>query len=221
MTAANELVTEINNVLPATITPGVSSASTVSDLFETFIFCLVIEAAKTEGATVTYRDVFGKIPTAFVFRTSPGFIFSTVKPYTHAILNFVNKPPLEVHIGVRVVGKSGVLHECDLAVIEQVEAVTCRQEQVPPRSSKVKIAVECKFYSTPLQLHLARAFIGLVSDLSANEAIFVTNTASDSIEKLLSGRSRKWEHNLIPRANKEIGRLRNEFQTVFKNYKAR
>jgi hypothetical protein len=156
----------------------------------------------------------------FVFRTSPGYIFSTTRPYTHAEIIFANKPPLEAHVGVRVVGKSGVLHECDVAVIEQAEAATCRQRQVPPRSSKVVIAVECKFYSTPLQLHLARAFIGLVSDMSAKKPIFVTNSASDSLEKLLTGRDRHWEHNVIPAASLEVSRLRHEFQDAFKKFKA-
>jgi len=156
-----------------------------------------------------------------VFRTSPGYIFSTAHAYTHAIITFPNKPPLEAHVGVRVVGKSRVLHECDVAVIEQAEAETCRQRQVPPRSSKVLIAVECKFYSTPLQLYLARAFLGLASDLSVKEAIFVTNTSSDSIEKLLSGRAQKWEHKLTPSSAKEVLRLKHEFQNAFKTYKAK
>ena len=220
MTIKNELLLEIQSTLGTTITPSLSTVSDTSDIFEAYVFSLVIEAAKIEGAIVSYRDVFGNFPTTFIFRTSPGYIFSTMRPYTHAEIQFSNKPPLEAHIGVRVVGKSGVLHECDVAVIEQVEAETCRRRQVPPRSSKVLIAVECKFYSTPLQLHLARSFIGLASDLSAKKPIFVTNSASDSLEKLLSGHDRNWEHNLIPSSSREVSRLRHEFQSAFKKFKA-
>lgn len=62
---------------------------------------------------------------------------------------------------------------------------------------------------------------GLVSDLSAKDAIFVANTSSNSVEKLLSSRKRKWEHNLIPSATVEISRLRHDFQSAYKQYKAR
>jgi hypothetical protein len=82
------------------------------------------------------------------------------------------------------------------------------------------IAVECKFYSTPLQLHLARAFIGLTSDLSADKSLFVTNSASDSLERLLTARGKEWEHNLAPSALNEVMRLRYKFQNAYQNYKA-
>lgn len=40
------------------------------------------------------------------------------------------------------------------------------------------IGVECKFYTAPLSLGLARAFIGLGTDLTAKNTFFVTNTAA-------------------------------------------
>lgn len=221
MTIADDLLNEIANTFGSAISSSLTSASDTSDIFEAYVFSLVLEAAQTEGATITYRNVLGNTPTDFIFRTSPGYIFSTNRNYTHAVILFQNKAPLEAHIGVRVVGKSDVLHECDVAVIEQIEAEICRQRQVPPRSSKVLIAVECKFYSTPLQLHLARAFIGLTTDLSAEKPIFVSNNSSDSLEKLLTGRGRDWEHNLIPSASVEVMRLRHKFQDAFQKYKAR
>jgi hypothetical protein len=221
MTIVNELLDEIANTLGSTISSSLTSASDTSDIFEAYVFSLVLEAAQIEGASITYRDVLGNTPTDFIFRTSPGYIFSTSRNYTHAVLLFPNKSPLEAHIGVRVVGKSGVLHECDVAVIEQIESEICRRRQVPPRSSKVLIAVECKFYSTPLQLHLARGFIGLTTDLSAETPIFVSNNSSDSLEKLLTGRGRVWEHNLVPSSSVEVMRLRHKFQDAFQKYKAR
>lgn len=220
MVNSTELLSEIETVLGNSISPSLTTVSDASDIFEAYVFSLLIEAARTEGAVVIYRDVNGNTPSTFVFRTSPGYIFSTAQPYTHAIILFANKPSLEAHVGVRVVGKSNVLHECDVAVLEQSEAETCRRNLVPPRSSKVLIAVECKFYSTPLQLSLARAFIGLTSDLSAKNSLFATNTASDSLEKLLSGRKHEWEHNLAPRSPVQVGRLRGKFQTAFQHFKA-
>ncbi len=220
MTINKVLLNEIQSILGSSISPSLSAASAGSDLFEGFVFCLAIQAAKTEGAAVYYSDVSGNIPKSFVFRTSPGYIYSQMHQYTHAVIIFPDKLPLETHIGVRVVGKSGVLHECDVAIIEQAEAEMCRQRKVPPRSSKVFVAMECKFYSTTLKLDLARSFIGLLSDISPKESVFVTNSSSSSVEKLLSARKKKWEHNVIPSSTNEVSRLQHLFQDAFKNYKA-
>jgi hypothetical protein len=122
---------------------------------------------------------------------------------------------------IRVAGKSGVLHECDVAVIEQAEADTCRFQSVPPRSRKILIAIECKFYATTLQLGLGRAFIGLTTDMSAKRTFFVTNTSSDSIERLLTRRKRDWESNVVPSSNRDVTRLTNALQQSFRNYKVR
>jgi len=149
----------------------------------------------------------------FVFRTSPGFIFSTAQPYTYAVISLPGSP-----LGVQMAGRSEVLHECDVAVLPRAEAETCRQNNVHPRSSKLILAVECKFYTVSLPLHLARSFIGLGVDIGVEGCHFVVNTNSDVIEKLLTHHKRRWEHKLVPGAALEVGRLRNSFQTTFKNF---
>ena len=221
MTIPKDLLSEIETALGPVISPSLTSASNVSDLFEAYIFSVILNAASTEGAKITYRDINGNDPKKFVFRTSPGYIYSTRHPYTHAVISFPSKPVLEAHLGVRVVGKSNVLHECDVAVMQQIEAETCRMKNVSPRSSKILIAVECKFYSTPLQLGLARSFIGLTLDLSATQPLFVSNNSSQSVEKLLSARNRGWEHNIIPSSSVDVVRLKSTFQTTFKNFQAK
>jgi hypothetical protein len=217
----NDLLTEIQNTLGATTSPSLTTSSDTCDLFEAYIFSLAVQAAQTEGASVSFRDVYGNVSTNFIFRTSPGYIYSRTQAYSHALMLFQNKSPLEVHIGIRVIGKSKVLHECDVAILEQSVAERCRKRLVSPRSSNVLMAVECKFYSTPLGLHLARSFLGLLSDISAKNAIFVSNNSSDSIQQLLTGRGRKWEHDLIPNATLQINRLLHEFQGAYKQYKAK
>ena len=223
MTTSRELLQQIQIALGSAISPSLSSSSNTSDVFEAYIFCCILQAAQVEGASITFSDVHGnRNPPVFVFRTSPGYIYSTTHPYTHAIINFTDKQPLEAHVGVRVAGMSRVMHECDVAVIEQSEAETCRREQVPPRSHKLVLAVECKFYSTPLHLNLAREFIGLTSDLhSKAESIFVTNSSSDSVEKLLTARKKTWDNNIKPRARDQVERLRNKFRNAFQRYKAK
>jgi len=220
MSTEQSLIDNITALLASDISPNISLIADGSDLFEAYVFCLLIKAAKREGAQVTYVDVNGSVARNFTFRTSPGYIYSKTRPYTHAVLTFPYVPKLEAHLGIRVAGKSEVLHECDIAVVEQAEAVNCRTQRVPPRSIKVLLAVECKYYASSLDLNLARAFIGLTTDLS-QKAIFVTNSNSPSLQKLLSARERSWEHNIVPVNTIEMERLVGKFQTIFQNYKAR
>jgi hypothetical protein len=179
-----------------------------------------VKAAQAEEATVSFENVDGAIPQTFVFRTSPGYIFSHEHPYTHANLVFPSKPPLEAHIGVRVEGKSGVLHECDVAVLLKSEAQTCRLNGTSPRQAKVVLATECKFYSGALPLGMARAFLGLVADMSSKDRYLIANTASESVEQLLTHRDAGWEHRVIP-GSSTVPRLENQFRQTFKRYKAR
>ena len=146
MAITDELLNAVIAALGAAVPPTLTSASAVSDLFEAYVFTLVVRAAQAEGATVSYLDVNGAAAQAFLFRISPGYICSKTHPYTHAVLAFPGREPLEAHVGVRVAGKSGVLHELDVCVLRQSEADTARQNQVHPRSAKVVIGVECKFY---------------------------------------------------------------------------
>ena len=223
MTTAADFLTQIQNAIGPAITPELTASSNVSDVFEAYNLGIVIQAAVAEGATISYRDVNDGVPTVFVFRTSPGFIFSRRRPYCHAVIDFGGKPSLEAHLGVRVVGRSRVLHECDVAVLWKSEADTCRQLDISPRSSQVLLAIECKHYTTPLPLNLARAFIGLNSDLSLKGgAIFVTNNNSDSLERFLSNKKNvRWEHKVKPASQLEEDRLRNTIQVIFRDFKAK
>ncbi|MBD2296393.1 hypothetical protein H6G06_23640 [Anabaena sphaerica FACHB-251] len=201
---------------------GFSSSTDLSDLYEAYIFSILIRAAKNEGANISFQNPLEQEVQSLIFRRSPGQIYVTTQPYTHAVIEFDNKPVLEAHVGIMIQGRSQVAHECDLSVILQEEARNCRNLVYEPRHTKVIIAVECKHYTSNLQLHLGRSFIGLASDLNVKEDIyFISNRTSDNIEKLLSSHRKKWEHNIIPRQVNEIQRLMYTFQRNFKDFKAR
>src|SRR5690349_8338477 len=119
MAIEDDLLSEVTNVFGQAVMTSHTSQSDAADLYELYVFSLVIEAAVEEGATFEFRDVFGKVPTSLVFRTSPGEISSKAHPYTHAVIQFPNKPVLECHIGIYVGGQSDVRHECDVAVLYQ------------------------------------------------------------------------------------------------------
>jgi hypothetical protein len=218
------LLAEIGAVLGPAVAPNLTSATAASDLFEAYVWSMAVRAAIDEGAVVEFKDVFGAVASSsFHFRTSPGFIFSTAQSYTHAELSFPEKPqlePLEAHVGVRVSGKSGVLHECDVAVLLKSEADLCRSENVSPRSARVVISAECKFYASDIPLGMARGFVGLTADLSAKDKFFVVNTESDSVERLLTHHARGWENLIVPGSG-TVSRLRHDFRAAYKKYKAR
>jgi hypothetical protein len=126
-----------------------------------------------------------------------------------------------VHLGVYVSGRSGLIHEADVLVLLAEEAQMCRYNHVPPRSHRTLIATECKFYASNLQLGLGRAFVGLCSDLSSRECLFVTNSTSISIEKLLTHQRKKWESQLLPNQQIVVDRFRNSLQDAFKDFKTK
>ena len=115
----------------------------MSDIYEAYLFSLVLRAARIEDATVTLACIEGGTPNPFVIRTSPGYLNSHQRNYGFAVIHFPGCTALEAHLGVRVSGHSAVLHECDISVLLQAEADVCRNSTklVAPRSHKVIVAV--------------------------------------------------------------------------------
>lgn len=192
----------------------------VHDIYEGFVFSIVLRAANSYRVVPQLRDPSNNPTNRLLLRGSPGRIYVTNPPYTHAVLAFPQCPPLEVHVGVQVQGKSGVLHECDVLALPQSEADFCRQNSVAPRSSNCLVAIECKYYvSSPLSLRLARTFLGLHSDLGLRHTYFVANCEDRAVEALLSFHNRTWENNVLPMAN-NAAYLEGLLREAFKRYQA-
>ena len=208
----------VTNSLPSNLT----STTSIDNIYEVYLLTLVLRAAEAEGATISIKDQDNQYPRRLFFRSSPGYIASNLRDYTYAEIEFPNKPILESHVSIRVSGKSNVLHECDVCVLYKSEADLCRRsrDRIAPRSNKLIINLEAKFYTTSLTLNLGRSFIGLVADLSSDDSFFVTNTYSTSIEKLLSNRNKKWGHNVKPNTD-DTNELLYAIKSTFKNYKAK
>lgn len=220
MATTPSILVEVSNAL-GKIPTTLNAASQGADVFEAYIFTLVLRAASLEGATVSFENVDESAVGVLRLRTSPGHIWSTNQIYSHAVLIFEGRPELEVHTGVYLSGCSGLIHEADVLVVLRDEAKVCRAEKVPPRSKRAVVAIECKFYSSNLGIALGRGFVGLCSDLSAREAIFVTNTQGTSVEKLLTHQRKKWQSLVEPSLPINVNRLRNSLQDAFKEFKAK
>ncbi|UKA28452.1 hypothetical protein [Photobacterium damselae] len=217
MTQKNKLISELNKYLGNSKIAKLLNNSN-SDLYEAYIFSIVLQAAKLQGAKVYFENINGNVTNSLLFRTSPGNIYSKAKDYTHAVIEFPDFKIVEVHIGIKVTGMSGVTHEADVAIIERSEGETCRLQNVHPRHTKLIFAVECKYYFTNLGINLARSFLGLDKEFNSKKVFFVSNTTSRSVEKILSKHSRNWDRNIIPRFNNDTNRLTSQFQVVFRDF---
>ena len=81
----DDLIAEIRRLLPTAITPALSPSSKGNDLFEGFLFMLVIDAAKSIGANVTYEDAHETPTRTLTLRTSPGRIYTTSPAYPRGV----------------------------------------------------------------------------------------------------------------------------------------
>jgi hypothetical protein len=219
MPVRDDLIAAIDNIVGQAAAAGYSSLMATNDVYENYIWALCLQAARQHGATIRYEDFNEERVTALVFRTSPGAIYSTAQSYTHAAIEFAGCLPLEAHLGIRVTGKSRVLHECDVAVLTKDEARLCRANEVHPRASKVLLAAECKFYTSAIQLYLGRSFLGLTSDIHRKERYFVTNGQSPSVMKLIAHHQSEWECGVFPKSA-DADALLHSFARAFRNYKA-
>jgi hypothetical protein len=221
VTPAGYLLVQAIGAGLSTLGPALTHAPNDCDLFELYLLTEVVEAARSLGGTIEYRTVEGDPATQFVCRTSPGHIYSTARSYTHALISLpMTVPPriVEAHVGVFVAGSSKVPHECDVAVIEHAEAQRSRALKTDPRSSKLIVAVEAKFYADRLPLHMGRGFVGLQSDLAAKFSTFVFNTTSESVSRLLAARTKGRGYDDVMVGTPAAFRLRSHFANALRHH---
>lgn len=218
---ASQLIAAIDQALTPSVVSNLTAASAAWDLFKAYLMLLILEAARNQGATVTFSAIQSPPSGSLYFRSSPGALYSHEHNYCYAIVEFPNLEPLEVHIGVYVIGKSTIIHECDIAVIRQGEAELCRSHRSHPRYTGLVASVECKFYSTGLGVNLGRSFLGLVADIKSEDRFFVTNISSKRVEKMLTHHKKQWEHEVVPRNPLDVNRFRTLFEDLFKRFKSR
>lgn len=216
MAQTDELINAIRRLVSARRI-SYTSASQASDVYEGFIFSLVVATASRHGARVTYEDVGGNKVNDLVLRTSPGHIYSDTQPYTHALIEFEDAPPLEVHLGVYVQGTSGILHECDILVLPAREAVLCRAQRIAPRGSQCVLIIECKYYASRLGIDNARNFEGMRADVRTQDELFVSNIGTPSIARYLNARNREFERDVLPGSPQALY-VQAEVRKAFKSF---
>jgi hypothetical protein len=125
-----------------------------------------------------------------------------------------------LHTGVGVLGISKVAHEADVLVLPQAVADRCRQHDLDPRGHEAVLLIEAKYYTDPVGLGTGREFLGLCSDVSAKEKVFVATLAGGSVVSLFSGRRVSHDIGVLPGRAGE-GNLLGLIQRVLRDYRSR
>lgn len=216
MTTLSDLKSAYNSTLAGHA--PVASAGQANDAFEIYVMTLALRAAREEGASIQFQSATGTTnPSTLRFRTAPGSIFSFTKDYTHALLEFGNGLSYEAHIGVYIEGLAGVLHECDLAVIETDEAAFCRRNGVHPKKTAVLLTAECKFYTGKLGIALGREFLGITADLGTEGRFMLSNSDGRSVDRVLAHHKRKRHFGLTPLDPDAEIQVIAQFREVYRN----
>jgi hypothetical protein len=219
MPMREDVIAAADNIVEKVAASRYSNSATTNDIYENCIWALCLQAARQHRASIRYEDRNEKAITALTFRTSPGAIYSIAHPYAHGVIEFAGCPPLEAHVGIRVAGRSRVLHGFDVAVLDKEEARLCRSNRVHPRASKVLIGAECR-YTSAIQLYLGRRFLGFASDIHRKECCSVTDWLSPSLTKLIARHQSEWKCGVLPKPA-DADALLHSFARAFRNYKVR
>jgi hypothetical protein len=194
-------------------------ANVANDLYEAYLFSVIIDAARREGASVEYRDGNGNLVSQLWFRRSPGVLHGDPL-FTHGVVHFANHEPLEVHVGIRVSGVSHIAHECDVCVLKQGECNRSRADNLLPRSRGVLLALEAKYYAVPLPLGLGRALLGLDKELFGAPVALATNFRSDDILTMVLHHNSYANHEVLP-GRHEHDSLVHHVASIFHRYRYR
>jgi hypothetical protein len=233
------LLNEIREAMRTLASPGSPSltlASAADDMFEVFIFYIVLAEAINAGARVWLRLSSVGHPPTVTFRTSPGCITAN-DTFTYALLDFTGlggrppyKIPLEVHVGVFVAARSKHYEaEYDVCALLASEVDKCRRNvgggqtrfrNRLPESSKAKFAIECKYRRRDLGTMATRALIGLKRETQAEQIYYVINTPAESVGRRVMSCAEsgaRWEPNIYP-GSLALRRLRGVLYQTFTDY---
>lgn len=200
----------------------ISSAPQANDAFEVYSLSLILEAARQEGALISFNTVTGiNNPVPIIFRSSPGNIYSIHRNYCHAVIDFSNGLTFEAHVGVYAEGLAGTIHECDVMVIESTEGQFCRTNRVHPKKRRTVITVECKFYSSNLGIRFGREFLGMTIDLGSENRFFLSNSDGSSLDRILAHHKRSHYLGLTPLNSDAEDQVISLFRTSFRGIKAK
>jgi len=148
----------------ASVQASYARGAKAHDLYEAVVLVTVMRIADLEGWAVSLEDTGGRPASSLLLRKAPGRLAHPSANFTHVVLRKEDRAALEVHLGIKVEGRSGVLHECDVAILPRRVAHECRDAANPrdPKRGEILWVAEAKFIaSASVPLGYARGLLGL------------------------------------------------------------
>lgn len=167
------------------------NSDTVERAYEAYIWSLCKRAVEEAGGHAVLTGInSGDNPHQIILRGAPGSMASTAQDFCYIACR-LNGKEFEIHLDVQYEGSSGASHEIDVSVYDQASADVVRRNGGLPRSGKLIMAIECKFYTASVpSAGLGRGFVGLVKDYPGTRLnAFVSNKASKNLDKYFTNKS--------------------------------
>ncbi len=197
------------------------SGASASDLYEAALLTVAIESIRAAGASSLLLTNDGATRSLEVsLRRSPGYLWT--KGFTYAVASFPGTTrTCEAHLGVYVIGESGVPHECDVAVLDGREAERSRRGGIHPRKGGLIAAIEAKHYAASPGIDIGRAFIGLASEMGhARSSLAFPAPGATTLMRLLARRSSECFDSAMP-GEKPAQRLGAHIEQMVRNWRSR
>lgn len=167
------------------------NSDTVERAYEAYIWSLCKQAVEEAGGSAVLRGIqSGDNPHQIILRGAPGSMASMAQDFCYINCQ-LNGKEFEIHIDVQYEGSSGASHEIDVSIYDHASAEAVRINGSLPRSSKLIMAIECKFYTASVpSAALGRGFVGLVRDYPGTRLnAFVSNKSSKNLDKYFTNKS--------------------------------
>lgn len=215
MTAV-ELIAAVEAALTV-LEPAYRGAATESDLYEASLFAVLVQAAQDSGGAVMITNDGSQPTSALRLRRSPGNLWSG--SFSYGVVTFPNSAKrLEAHLGIYVAGASGVAHECDVALLDEIEANRSRIGGVHPRRRGLVASIEAKHYVTSPGIGVGRGFLGLSAELGQKKcSLGFPAKSSSSLAALIARKPSECFDELRP-GDAAASRLRAHLDQEIRNW---
>lgn len=189
----NDIKQEINRLLNLASRSQILTlnSDTVERAYEAYIWSLCKRAVEEAGGQAFLTGInLGNNSKKIILRGSPGSMASRMQDFCYIDCQ-LNGKEFEIHLDVQYEGSSGASHEIDVSIYDHASAEAVRDNGGLPRSGKLIMAIECKFYTASVpSAALGRGFAGLVKDYPGTRLnAFVSNKASKNLDKYFTNKS--------------------------------
>lgn len=167
------------------------NSDTIERAYEAYIWSLCKKAVEEAGGTAALRGIRSGIHLKnIVLRGAPGNMDSRAKNFCYIDCKLKGKE-FEIHLDVQYEGSSGASHEIDVSIYDHASAEAVRASGGLPKSGKLIMAIECKFYTVSIpSAALGRSFVGLTKDCPGTRLnAFVSNKSSENLDKYFTNKS--------------------------------